>query len=304
MAERAGDESMIGKAHLLLAHACFKVADCARGVEHARDAIARLRVAGDPAWLGYAHFWLASNLAHLGRHLEALRMLASARGLAEEAGDLRFQTSIHCFSGLSHAAAGDFEAAVTACSAAVALAPDPTHRAFALAFLGGVHAEGGQAQAAVATLEQALKEHEHFTGLTGPVAWAHAQLSVAARLAGDVARAEATARKAVELAASIGWKLGHGCAQRALGLALAARGAADEAETHLREAVQTLQSAQAGDQLAATRVALARALLGRGEVVEAASELKAAGAAYRALGLERRAAGVEQVAREWGLAPD
>jgi tetratricopeptide (TPR) repeat protein len=95
--------------------------------------------------------------------------------------------------------------------------------------------------------------------------WFVAMEAELALRAGRVEEAVAQARRAAEEARAIGGIFAEGVAERTVGQGLAAQGAWEEAEPHLRASVRCFDTGQARLEAAHTRVAWAGLLAGRGE---------------------------------------
>ena len=242
-AARSGDTATRGKAHYVLAQEAPLSGRAAEGIGHALEALACLERAGDEWWVGQAHWVVGLNHAQLGDLDAALRAETRARIIGETGANRQLQTSALCALGIVHAALGQVEAGIEACEQSLAVAPDPLTRAVALAWLGFVFVEHGDAGRAIPSLEAAVQQHGAFP-FPQFQGWFTAFLAEAYRLDGQLERAHATAREALEITRASRSLYGVGLALRALGRIQLAAGRPAEALATLEEALGTFEGMQ------------------------------------------------------------
>jgi DNA-binding SARP family transcriptional activator len=280
-AGRAGDDATSGKAHLTLAAESFWTGRPREGAELAEHAVALLATASEAWWEGMAHFYVAFNEMQRGRLARARTSLARMRAIGEHLADNRLRNYAAWMTGWNEALEGRLSAAVASCERALELATDAVSAAWAVAWLGGVHLEVGDASAAVPRLIQAL-ENDRRLGFRRAEAWWTALLADARRLQNHDEAADLAAR-ARELAREVGFPFAEGLARRAMGRAGWTRGALDDAERLLGEALEIFSEIEAELEAARTRLDLADIASDRGDIAGARAHLDAARAAFERL---------------------
>ena len=267
-AARCGDTTTLGKAHYVLAQEAPLSGRSAEGIRHALEALACLERAGRAWWVGEAHWVVGLNHALLGELDAALEAETRARLIGETVGNKQLQASALCAIGIVQAALGHTEAGIEACEGSVSVAPDPLTSAVALGWLGFAFVEHGAAARAIPPLEASAQQHRvfHFPQFQG---WFTAFLADAYRLDGQLERAHATAREALDVCRAAGSPYGVGMALRALGRLQLAAGTPAEAMATLQEAVATFEAIRA-------RYDTARVWLDLGAGANAAGDRRAA----------------------------
>ena len=126
----------------------------------------------------------------------------------------------------------------------MSVAPDPLTSAVALGWLGFAFVEHGAAARAIPALEASAEQHRVFR-FPQFQAWFTAFLADAYRLDGQLERAHAAAREALEISRAAGSAYGVGLALRVLGRIQLAAGAPADAMATLEEAVATFEAIRA-----------------------------------------------------------
>ena len=205
-----------------------RVAEVLRALQDGRDDPGRLaqiagheRAAGRETEAAEAFREAGIRARTVYAHREALDHFATALALGHP--DIAgLQTAI----GELRTILGDYAGAVAALEAAAAVTADRDLPAIELR-LGRVHSRRGDAATAASHLDGALevldrtRAREHDTGLLGSIL---AERSVVAIRAGDLERAEALGRRALEVGTADGDARAIGAAHRLLGLVARARG--------------------------------------------------------------------------------
>jgi adenylate cyclase len=260
-AARGGDAVTRGKAHYVLAQEAPLSGRAADGIRHALESLARLEHAGRAWWVGQAYWVVGLNHAQLGELDAAFEAETQARVIGETVGDPQLQASALWAMGIVHVGRDQVEAGIDACERSVAVAPDPLTHAVALGWLGFALVEHGNPARAIPVLEESVRQHRifRFPQFQG---WFTAFLAEAYRVDGQLERAHATAREALEITRAARSFYGVGLALRALGRVQLAAGSAAEATATLQEALSTFETMQA-------RYDAARVWLDLGEVARA-----------------------------------
>ena len=243
-AARCGDTVTLGKAHYVLAQEAPLSGRSAEGIKHALEALACLEQAGRPWWIGQAHWVVGLNHAMLGELDTALEAETRARLIGEAVGNRQLQASALCATGIVQAALGDTEAGIEACRGQRvrrARSPDQRRRAR----LARLRVRRARAAArAIPALEASAEQHRVFR-FPQFQAWFTAFLADAYRLDGQLERAHAAAREALEISRAAGSAYGVGLALRVLGRIQLAAGAPADAMATLEEAVATFEAIRA-----------------------------------------------------------
>jgi len=268
-AARCGDTTTRGKAHYVLAQEAPLSGRAVEGIRHALESLACLERAGRAWWIGQAHWVVGLNHAQLGDLEAALEAETRSRVMGETVGNRQLQASALWATGIVHAALGQVEAGIEACERSLAVAPDPLTRAVALGWLGFAFVEQGDAPRAIPALETAVQQHGvfRFPQFQG---WFTVFLAEAYRLDGQLERADATAREALEIARAARSLYGIALALRALGRGQLAAGAPAEATTTLQEALAGFEAIQARYDAARVWLDLGEAALATGHRAAAA----------------------------------
>ena len=231
-AERAGDETTIGKVRYVLSRERFYTGRYAEGLEQARTAVATLEATEEWWWLGHALGWEAINLNHLGEFDLALRDVERMTAIGRERQDPRLQSYSAQLSGCIHMMRGDWEAAIANCAASLESSPDLLYSSHAMGWLGLAHRETGDHARAIVLLEQsvALLTEFRFRRLACVCA---GFLAGAYRLAGRTDEAREAAEGALLLSDELRYPWSIGLARRELGRIDIAAGDLLGAERHL-----------------------------------------------------------------------
>ena len=141
-AERAGDETTIGKVRYVLSRERFYTGRYAEGSSRPGP---RSRRRGDRGVVvaGHALGWEAINLNHLGEFDLALRDVERMTAIGRERQDPRLQSYSAQLSGCIHMMRGDWEAAIANCAASLESSPDLLYSSHAMGWLGLAHRETG-----------------------------------------------------------------------------------------------------------------------------------------------------------------
>jgi transcriptional regulator with AAA-type ATPase domain/tetratricopeptide (TPR) repeat protein len=295
-AARSGDTATRGKAHYVLAQEAPLSGRAAEGIGHALEALACLECAGDEWWIGQAHWVVGLNHAQLGELAAALEAETRARTMAETGGNRQLQASALWATGIVQAGLGQTEAGIEACQLSLAVAPDPLTRAVALGWLGFAFVEHGDAPRAIPVLEAAALQHGAFP-FPQFQGWFTAFLAEAYRLDGQVERAHATAREALEITRVSRSQYGVGLALRALGRIQLAAKTPTEAMATLEEALATFEAMQGRYDAARVWLDLGEAALATGNRAAARQHRERARQRFVDLRVPRWAERAEALAR-------
>src|SRR4029453_14031535 len=105
-ATRCRDTATMGKAHYALAWERLLSGSLRRGLLHGRQAVSLLGRAGEPWWLGMAHWIVGTTSALLSAFAAALQATAQAQALGAALADPRVQSSAACTTGWVEALCG------------------------------------------------------------------------------------------------------------------------------------------------------------------------------------------------------
>src|SRR5262245_39871944 len=296
-AARAHDETTVGKAHYMLAHEALSAGRLEEGVQHCREAIARLRNQEEAWWLGMAHWSLGVIHGFLGQFEAALETEEQARAIGERSGDPRLLSYAAWTSGSAYAVRGDYAAGIAACRLGVEQAPDPVSRANALGFLGECLLESGDAESAIPLLEESISLFAQFK-IRELEGWFTASLGEALLARGAIARAEELAARGLELGKSSAFWVAIGYSHRALGRIAHARRAWPVAERHLLDACETFRVHRAPHELGRTLLVLAQVAGALGHQDAAGKCLQEAQSSFQSLRVAEYLARTRVVAAE------
>jgi len=305
-AARSGDEITMGKASYELARETYVIGRPGEGITHGRQAIAVLERTDERWWLGQALWTLALLLLHVGDFGPALELTERLRELGESLGERRMQAFAASVAGRVYTVMGETEAAVAATRHALALAVDPVARTITQGYVGAAHLETGEADHAIARLEEALAELG-VLGSSGGYrnrqigSWFTALLAEAYLLKGEIDRARELTAAARAAAAGAGWPVGAGYIHRTEARVARARGELHDAERAARHAIDTFAACGAAAQLARSRLVLAELLASLGKGDAAAGELMAAREAFVHMRAPRLVERTERLAGTLGL---
>jgi tetratricopeptide (TPR) repeat protein len=186
---------------------------------------------------------------------------------------------------------------VQACARALELAPDPFETAAALACLGKAHVEAGDLTRAIPELEQAVRLGDQVRSRQWQ-AWFRALLGEGYLLGGQLGKARDVAQQALEVSTDLGYSLGIGWAHQVLGRVAQTQSAFAEAAQHLGDALRTFASIQSRFETGRTQLFLASCAHARGDPEVAATHVKAAHAAFRAVSALKYVEQADALARE------
>jgi tetratricopeptide (TPR) repeat protein len=296
---RSGDTATRGKAHYVLAQEAPLSGRAAEGIGHALESLTCLERTGDEWWIGQAHWVVGLNHAQLGELGAALEAETRARIIGEAGGNRQLQASALWATGIVHTALGRAEAGIEACERSLAVAPDPLTRAVALGWLGFAAVEHGDAARAIPALEAAVQQHGAFP-FPQFQGWFTAFLAEAYGLDGQLERAHATAREALEISQTARSLYGVALALRALGRVQLAAGAPRDATVALEEARKALESMQARYDAARVQLALGEAALAAGDRTAAAEHWERARRRFVDLNVPRWSERAEALTRTLG----
>ncbi|MEE9149458.1 MAG: hypothetical protein V3U27_18920, partial [Candidatus Tectomicrobia bacterium] len=254
---RAGhDDVTLGQAYQVLAMARYWEGEVREGLDCSQFAITLLERPQERTRLGLAHCVLALNALVLGDFACALEATAEAHTIGQELGDPHLQTFAAWATGWIQATRGEWEAGLTACQRGVEWAPDPLSAAFALGWLGYAYLEQGDAEQAIAPLQQAIQGMRQFA--YGRLQGLYTIFLGETHLAqGDAEAAYTVVCRGLEMVTSSRYRFGMGWAQRALGRIAQSRGTLALAQVALTEALQTFDALGARFEAGRTQLALA-----------------------------------------------
>jgi predicted ATPase/class 3 adenylate cyclase len=256
VATQCGDTATMSRAYFLLSMEGVWTDQCLQGVTYGQQAITLLEQTGDQGWLGLAYCAVGFNYAGLGELERALAASTRALAIGDALRDARLQSMAAGVSAWAYALQGAWQAGIEAGQRALEQARDPYRTAASMAYLSYAYLEKGDSAAAIPLLEQAA-EHQHQFRMLHHVSWAITWLGEAYSLQGQRVRARDLALQGLAMAKEIGFGLGIGWAQRALGRIALANGALAEAATTLQEALQTFTAMHARAEVARTSLDLA-----------------------------------------------
>jgi tetratricopeptide (TPR) repeat protein len=291
--ERAGDPRTIGLAHYLLAFTAHLSGRAFReGAAHARQAAVQLEAAGETHYRGLAYWVLSVHLVYLGRFAEALEATRQVAVIAEAFSEPRLW-SFGAGVALVRATMGEWQEAVRHADQALERATDTLSRALALSTLGFAHAQGGDADRAIAALREAIDGIRPLGLVRVSESRFTCFLADAYLYKGDAEQARLTAAQALEGADESGYLWGAAFAERSLGLAAQLAGDGKAAEAHLRTALERFEALEAAFDVSRTAFHLARVTHAIGRRSEARALLDQARVQFAAQGVpiwEARAA--------------
>ena len=200
-----------------------------------------LERAGEGWWVGPAHWAIGLSHALRGEFEPALVAQGKASAIGEAVGDPQLRCSSAWATGVVYSALGDHDAGIAACRRALEHSPDPLDTAIGLGWLGYAYVEKGEAEQAIAPLEQAIQQltQFRFAQLLGIFT---VMLGEARRVTGNLESAAELTRQGLEVTSRTHWPFGVGWAQLVLGRIAQARGDFSEAETRLGEALRAFDS--------------------------------------------------------------
>ena len=282
-AERAGDDTTIGKARIVLAWEGFFTGRYAEGAEHARLAVAALESTEEWWWLSYALGWEAVNHMSLGAFDTALRTVERSRVIGRERQDPRIQNYGAWMRGRVRAMRGDWDAAIADLTESLESSPDPLNSAFALGWLGFAHRERGDPGRAIAPLEQSVALMAEFRYRRNVCVFG-GFLAGAYRSAGRLEEAREAAERALSLSEDLRYPWSIALARRELGRIDLASADLASAERRLGQALGAFSGMEASFEVAVTHLDLAVLARRRGQPEMAAQHLGVCRERFTALG--------------------
>jgi class 3 adenylate cyclase/tetratricopeptide (TPR) repeat protein len=284
-ATRSGDEALMGRVHrALTVESLYSGRPVGEAVAHGRQAVSLLERTEDRFWLSQALFALTYACYYSGDFDSVLEVAARLDAVGEATDSRRAQANAATMAGLSHAARGDWEAAIKACERARELAPDAFETSFVLAATGKALAEQGDLARAVPVLEQAVELGDQVRSRQWRE-WFRILLGEAYFLDGQLDRARAAARQALGVCSDVGYLLGIGWSNQVLGRVAQAQGALAEAERHLDDALRCFVSVDARFEIGRTHLFAAGLAHRRAQREAAASHLEEARNLFAVLGV-------------------
>ena len=305
-AERAGDDTTIGKVRYVLSREGFWSGRYAEGAEHGRAAVAALEATGEWWWLGHALLWEAINHISLGAFGAALGVVEQSRGaFGRERQDPRLQGYTAWMSGRIHALRGDWDAAIADLTESLESSPDLLNSSYAMGWLGFTHREKGDHARAISLLEQTVASLTEFRYRRGVCLYA-GFLAGAYRSAGRIDEARNTAEEALSVSKEVRYPWAIALARRELGRIDLAAGDLPEAECHLGEALGALAGLEMAFEVAVTHLDLAELARRREQPEAAAHHLEVCRERFAALGAPAYLDRADRLARllEGSLAGD
>ena len=202
--------------------------------------------------------------------------------------------------GVTHAAMGEWDQAISECRHAVDAARNVLYRAFAMGFLGFAYMEKGDATRAIVALEEAILLVHQF-GLKAIEGWFTAFLAEANRLEGRLDRAEALAEHGRLIATESSYGVAAGWAEHSLGRTAIDRGDLVKAMDRLERAFATFTATHSRYECARVHIDLGGVWQARGNSELATHHLAEAHALLAQVGAARHRERVESLAAGWGL---
>jgi class 3 adenylate cyclase/tetratricopeptide (TPR) repeat protein len=257
-ATRAGDDSILGKAHGVLSQVGFWSGNTHDGIAHGEMSVRLLRARPDQRWwLGMSHFYLAINYQEANQFEKGLAEAARADSVGREIGDPRLQTYAGYTTGWIEASRGRSDVAIAACRTSLEKAPDRVSRAYASLFLGYALLEHGEHAEALDRLQAAFVELERFEFRQ----WQ----SLAALLIGECLRlqrqpeeAGARVREGLAIATRVGYAYGVAMGERIAARIARDSGRTSEAAAAFNGAFDTFERIGATFEAARTRAEAAK----------------------------------------------
>ena len=299
-AERCGDDATMGGAYGMLALSCALSGQAAQGIDCGQRAVVLLEKTKNQWSLSYAYWALGLCYSQIGRFQDALSAEQRSLLIAQAIGDAGLEVSATWARGIVHVAMAEWDEGIADCLRAVHVARDALYRAIATAFLGFAYMERGDAEPAIAALEQAIPLVHRF-GLRAYEGWFTAFLAEAHRLAGHLERAEALSVSACQIATEANFPVAVGWAQLSLGRTAAARSDLPAAATRLDEALTTFTTTHSHYECARTHMDLAAVGWAHGDGDAARRHLATARGLFQELGVPRYGERVERLAADWGI---
>ena len=170
----------------------------------------------DRFWLSQALFTLSYCCIFAGDFDSALEAAARLNEFGDAAGIRRAQANAAMLAGLSHAMRGDGEEAVALCQRALDVSPDDFETAFILACLGRACLETGDVTGAVGSLEKAVALADKVRSVQFR-AWFRSMLGEAYLAGGELDKATAIVREALDASGAMQFTLGVGLSRQLLG---------------------------------------------------------------------------------------
>lgn len=298
-AQRCDDRATMGKTYYVLSMVRYWTGQPRQGVECGEQAVALFEHTEELYWQGMAYFYLALNLFLLGEFLPALAGLERAKAIGDITENPRLQSVVAWSSGWIYATLGKAETGIALCQRGLDRSPDPLNTAAALGYLGSAYLEQGDAVQAIPLLEQSIQRWQqfHFPQLQGLFT---ALLGEAYLLHGEAEKARRLAADGLHLTRDVGFSYGIGIAQRLLGRLLQASETYAEAETCLKDALQTFTEMQARFEIGRTQLALAELAHVWQQPEVARQHLQTAYHLFRSLEIARYTEQCVQRARAYG----
>jgi tetratricopeptide (TPR) repeat protein len=222
-----------------------------------------------------------------------------ADALADAIGDPGVKSLAISTGGVIQVLTGDVTTGLAACRRGLDLSPDPLTIAVARGNLGWALLETGDAEPAIALLEQAASQTSCFR-YPQTTAWLTALLGEAHLLKGDVDTAHVVATRGLDMSAHANHRHGVAVARRALGRVARAKGAPSEARRNLEDARSIFASIPARFELGRTLLDLAALSGVEGRRDSAIAQLHEAHEIFRVLGLPDYMAHSTELARKLG----
>ncbi len=298
-AEHCGDDATMGGAYGVLAVACALSGQAARGIECGQRAVTLLEKTREQWSLCYAYWALGLCCSQTSAFEDAVVAERRALALAEEIGDRPMEVSAIWVVGIIHSVMGEWDEGIAECQRAVQRARDVLYRAIATGFLGFAYLEKGEAQHAIAALEQSIPLLHQF-GLRAFEGWFTTFLAESHRLEGRLDRADELAGTALQISTEANFGVAVGWAQQSRGRIAGARGDLGAAAARLEEALTTFTATHSRYECARTHMDLAAVCRACGDREAVRRHLDEAHGLFKALGVPRFRERVEHLAADWG----
>jgi tetratricopeptide (TPR) repeat protein len=299
-ASQCGQEAILGQAHYVLMMVINFIGQPRRALGHGQQAIPLLERTHEWYWLGEVYFWFAFISIRLGNFEQALQSAARTKALGKTIGNRKLQWRGACMAQLTYVTKGEWDQALTCGQRALELATGPHDASWTSASLGYAHLAQGHVAKAISLLERVVNQ-EAYLHAPQQQGWFAAWLGEAYAAQGRIEEAQAVVLRGLHLTRESEYWIGVGIALRALARIKQASGSLAEAESHLREALQTFADRGFRPEAARTHLDLAMVVYDQGDRDRATTHLSTAHAWFTKLQVPKWVEKTEQLAREYGV---